>query len=70
MQTDDGDFELGDIIIGLDGEKISGKDDLYRLLDKHQVGETVNIEVMRNSRTMTVPVRLTDVPPQRRGVRE
>ncbi len=70
VQTDDGDFELGDIIIGLDGEKISGKDDLYRLLDKHQVGETVNIEVMRNSRTMTVPVRLTDVPPQRRGVRE
>src|SRR5213080_4290784 len=69
VQTEDGDIELGDIIIAIDGEKISNNDDLYRTLDKHQVGDTVNVEVMRNGRSMRVPVRLSDVP-QRRGIRE
>ncbi|HEY8204539.1 MAG TPA: trypsin-like peptidase domain-containing protein [Pyrinomonadaceae bacterium] len=69
VQTEDGDIELGDIIIALDGEKISNSDDLYRVLDKHQVGETVQIEVVRNGRHMTVPVRLTETP-QRRGFSE
>jgi len=65
VQTEDGDIELGDIIIAIDGEKISNNDDLYRTLDKHQVGDTVNIEVMRNGRSMRVPVRLSDVPQRR-----
>ena len=65
VQTEDGDIELGDIIIAIDGEKISNNDDLYRTLDKHQVGDTVNIEVMRNGRSIRVPVRLSDVPQRR-----
>ncbi len=69
VQTEDGDIELGDIIIGLDGAKISNNDDLLRALDTHQVGETVTVEVMRNGRSIRVPVRLTEIP-QRRGVRE
>src|SRR3989440_422350 len=69
VQTEDGDMEMGDIIIALDGEKISNTDDLYRALDKHHVDDTVNVEVMRNGRSMKVPVRLSDVP-QRRGMRE
>src|SRR5438270_10916276 len=67
VQTEDGDVELGDIIIGIDGEKISNNDDLYRALNKHQMGETVNIEIMRKNRRMTVPVRLTETPTSRRG---
>src|SRR5437588_11667062 len=70
VQTEDGDVELGDIIIGIDGEKISNNDDLYRALNKHQIGETVNIEIMRKTRRMTVPVRLTETPTSRRGMRE
>ena len=70
VQTEDGDVELGDIIIGIDGEKISNNDDLYRALNKHQIGETVNVEIMRKSRRMTVPVRLTETPTSRRGMRE
>ena len=65
VQTEDGDIELSDIIIAIDGEKISNNDDLYRTLDKHQVGDTVNIEVMRNGRSIRVPVRLSDVPQRR-----
>src|SRR5438552_3211498 len=37
VQTEDGDVELGDIIIAINGEKVSNNDDLYKLLDKHQV---------------------------------
>lgn len=69
VQTEDGDMEMGDIIVALDGEKISNTDDLYRALDKHHVGDTVQVEVVRNERHMTVPVRLSEGP-QRRGFNE
>ncbi len=63
-QTENGDVELGDIIVGIDGQKVSNTDDLYKVLDKHQVGETVRVEIMRNSRRVTVPVRLMETPRQ------
>jgi S1-C subfamily serine protease len=66
-QTENGDFELGDIIVGMDSEKIATTDDLYRVLDKHQVGDTVQLQIFRNGRRVTVPVRLT-APPANRGV--
>ena len=66
-QTENGDFELGDIIISLDGEKVGNSDDLYRLLEKHQVGQTVQVEILRNGRRLTVPVRLS-APDTRRGI--
>src|ERR1043166_1493545 len=66
-QTENGDFELGDIILGMDNEKIATTDDLYRALDKHQVGDTVQLQIFRNGRRMTVPVRLTAAPPANRG---
>ena len=69
-QTEDGEMELGDIIVGLDGEKISNNDDLYRALDKHQVGDTINIEVVRTGKRVTLAVRLTALPSQRRGATE
>lgn len=65
--TEDGDWELGDIIVGMDNEKIANTDDLYRLLDKHQIGESVQLQVVRNGRRMSLPVRLTDTPESRRG---
>lgn len=72
VQTEDGDIELGDIIVAIDGEKVGNNDDLFKILDKHKVGETVNIEVVRAGRRMTLPVRLTEMPAtdRRRGIRE
>src|SRR5258705_1711137 len=58
-QTENGDFAIGDIILGMDSEKIANTDDLYRLLDKHQVGDMVQLQILRNGRRTTVPVRLT-----------
>ena len=70
VQTEDGDIELGDIIVGVDGEKINNNDELYRALNKHQLGDTVSVEVFRNGTRMTVPVRLSEVTDPRRNVRE
>ena len=69
VQTENGDVELGDIIVGMDGEKINNNDDLYRALNKHQIGDTVNVEIVRRGRRMSVPVRLTEPPDRRGGVR-
>ena len=51
---------------------LQNNDDLYRALDKHQVGDTVNVQIYRDGRQMTVAVKLTEVPAtdRRRGVRE
>jgi len=65
-RTEDGDIELGDIIVAVDGEKIANYDNLYRVLDKHQINDTVNVDVIRRGRHTTVPVRLTETPPARR----
>jgi len=71
VQTEEGDFELGDVIVALDGEKVSNNDDLFKILDKHKVGDTVNLEIFRQGRRLTVPVRLTEAPPdRRRNIRE
>ena len=68
-QTENGDVEIGDIIVGMDGEKLDNADDLYRLLDKHRIGDVAQVQVLRNGRRTTVPVRLIDVPDSRRFVR-
>lgn len=67
-QTENGDIEIGDIIVGIDGEKLSNADDLYRLLDKHQIGDTVQVQIFRNGRRSSIPVLLTTLPNARRGV--
>ena len=64
-QTADNDIVLGDIIVAIDGEQVADRDDLYRALDKRKVGETISVEVFRDGRKTTVPVRLL---PERRGI--
>jgi S1-C subfamily serine protease len=54
-----GEIALGDIITSIDGQSIGDLDDLYRFLDKKQFGDTVQVEVFRNGKTLTVPVKLT-----------
>lgn len=68
-QTENGDVELGDILVAIDGDKVENSDDLSRILDKHQLGDTVKVEIVRNGRRMTIPVRLTEAPDSRRSLR-
>jgi len=66
QQTEMGDIELGDIIVGIDNDKVSNSDDLFRVLDKHQIGDTVQVQIWRAGKRMSVPVRLMDSPDSRR----
>jgi S1-C subfamily serine protease len=58
----DGEVVIGDIVTAIDGTAIGDLDDLYRYLDKKQVGDTVQVQVYRGGTTATVPVRLTASP--------
>jgi protease Do-like 1, chloroplastic len=66
QQTEMGDVELGDIIVGINNDKVINSDDLFRVLDKHQIGEVVQVQIWRNGRRMSVPVRLMESPDSRR----
>ena len=66
QQTEMGDFELGDIIVGINNDKVANSDDLFRVLDKYQIGDTVQVHIWRNGRRTSVPVRLTESPDSRR----
>ncbi len=66
QQSEMGDVELGDIIVGIDNDKVSNSDDLFRVLDKHQIGETVQVHIWRDGRRMSAPVKLMESPESRR----
>lgn len=61
-----GDLVLGDVITSIDGTPIGDLDDLYRYLDKKQIGDTVQVQVYRDGKTLTLPVRLTGSTPSAR----
>jgi S1-C subfamily serine protease len=60
QQTEMGEVELGDIIVGIDNDKVGNSDDLFRVLDNHQIGDTVQVQIYRDGRRTTVPVRLME----------
>lgn len=65
-QTENGDVEIGDVIVGIDNEKVGNTDELYRILNKHPLGDQVQVQILRNGRRTSVPVRLTETPDTRR----
>lgn len=65
--TPEGEIVLGDIITAIDGESVREQDDLYRILDKRQINDTVQVEVIRQGNRTTVPVKLLP-DNSRRGV--
>jgi S1-C subfamily serine protease len=66
QQMENGDVELGDIILSIDNEKVANSDDLFRVLDKHQIGQTVQVQILRDGKRISVPVKLMDSPDSRR----
>ena len=57
-----GGFVIGDVIVGIDGQKIDGPDDLFRILDRKAVGQKVAVKVSRNKKVRSVPMQLTEMP--------
>lgn len=62
MQDDDGDVVLGDVIVGVDGDEVKSNDDLYRTLDRHEVGDEVSVTVLRDDRRVDIKVQLQAIP--------
>jgi putative serine protease PepD len=52
----------GDIIVAIDGQKVASRDDIDRALNNKNVGDKVQVEVMRGSRRTTLTVQLTELP--------
>jgi S1-C subfamily serine protease len=54
----------GDIIIALDGTRITGMDDLSTFLEEHtSPDQTIDVTIIRNDQTMTLPLKLGTRPP-------
>tara|TARA_E500000178_G_scaffold321850_1_gene346105 strand:- start:15502 stop:16527 length:1026 start_codon:yes stop_codon:yes gene_type:complete len=55
-----GDILLGDIIVEVDGQSISNNDDFLSAMERHRVGDTVEITTIRGSSKQRFAVRLTE----------
>jgi S1-C subfamily serine protease len=66
-QDASGELVLGDIITTIDGTKVTSLDDLYKVLDKKQIGDTVQVEIYRNNKVQTIPVKLMTLPASLQG---
>jgi S1-C subfamily serine protease len=62
-RDDSGRLLLGDVIVGIDGEKIEDSYDLYHALDKHVVGDSVKVSVFRDDarEVLDFVVQLDDI---------
>lgn len=52
------DRAAADLIVGVDGQKITNADDFLSLIESRQPGDTVTLNVVREGRKLDVPVRL------------
>ncbi len=60
-ETDEGEIILGDIIIGIGKKRIKSYDDLYKTLERYQVGDNVQVTYLRNNRELKTNVRLQSI---------
>ncbi|HXH73808.1 MAG TPA: trypsin-like peptidase domain-containing protein [Bacteriovoracaceae bacterium] len=49
---------LGDIIVSVSGQKVNNLDDIYQVLEKHKIGETVEVKYRRDGKIRTAQVQL------------
>jgi putative serine protease PepD len=52
----------GDVVVEVDGQKITTSDELRRLIRKHQPGDMMKLEILRNGKTGVVEVKLGERP--------
>ncbi len=64
--VDIGNVELGvggDLIVAIDGQPVARQDALVRAIANKRVGDTINLTIYRNGRTLNIPVKLLRPPP-------
>jgi S1-C subfamily serine protease len=57
----------GDVIIAVDGRPLTRPDDLSDVIATHRPGDTVNLQIVRGGKRVTVPVKLAARPEQPTG---
>jgi S1-C subfamily serine protease len=60
------DLRVGDVVVALDGEPVTGVDDLVRLLNGSRVGREVTVAALRQGELTTTTVRPTELTPRAR----
>jgi S1-C subfamily serine protease len=53
-------FERGDILVRMNGEKVESQEDFYRKLWKTQIGQSVSIVVLRETKFEVISIRTID----------
>lgn len=53
---------VGDIITKIDGQPVTKQDDIDHVLNSKNVGDQVQVEILRNGRRQTLSVQLTEAP--------
>jgi serine protease Do len=60
------DLKVGDIIVDIDGKKIKNSQDLVREVLKKQVGQKIDLEILREGKQIKVPVATAKMPSEPR----
>jgi len=54
----DGSFVPGDVIVGIEGQAVSGVGEMLGRLDDFSVGDTVRLDLLRDGQKVSIPVTL------------
>jgi S1-C subfamily serine protease len=57
-----GGITLGDVIVGVDAQKVDNYDDLYNVLDAHHAGDKVDVKVRRGDKIESVRLEVLVLP--------
>jgi S1-C subfamily serine protease len=58
--ADNAGLKAGDLLVRLDGEPVTGVDDMFRMLDEHRIGKVVSATLLRGGKLVEVSVRPVD----------
>jgi putative serine protease PepD len=58
--------QIGDVVLTVAGQKVTNTDELQNALQDKKPGQSVDVEILRAGSKLTVPVRLSERPPELR----
>lgn len=61
VQDRRGRYFLGDVIVGIDKNKIDSFDDIYHVLDQYKIGDEVEVSLIRDDKPLKVKLKLTEI---------
>lgn len=58
MKDNYGRIYIGDVIVKINGNEVNSTDDVYHELEKYKIGDTINIQYLRDKKKRSTKVRL------------